>query len=112
MKPYWLTLILIGLVSVSAHADDTEIYLGNPNSQSVKPNIVFIFDTSSSMKTTVASSGGQSRLQVTQAAAIDTINGLSGVNLALMQFNTKDTSKHRGGFLDRKSTRLNSSHVR
>src|SRR5690554_3281424 len=100
MKPYWLTLILIGLVSVSAHADDTEIYLGNPNSQSVKPNIVFIFDTSSSMKTTVASSGGQSRLQVTQAAAIDTINGLSGVNLALMQFNTKDTSKHRGGFFE------------
>src|SRR5690554_7963552 len=100
MKPYWLTLILIGLVSVSAHADDTEIYLGNPNSQSVKPNIVFIFDTSSSMKTTVASSGGQSRLQVTQAAAIDTINGLSGVNLALMQFYTKDTSKHRGGFFE------------
>src|SRR5690606_5517600 len=32
------------------HADDTEIYLGEPNvSESAKPNILFIIDTSTSM---------------------------------------------------------------
>ena len=104
MKPYWLTLLLISFVSVGVHADDTEIYLGNPNAETVKPNIVFIFDTSGSMETGLDGyrppRSGEKRLDVTKRAAIDTINGLSGVNLALMQFNTKDNSLHRGGFFE------------
>lgn len=114
MKLYWLRLLLISLVCVGAHADDTEIYLGNPNATTAKPNIIFIFDTSGSMNTEVAStplinakasycvSSGwfgcnkygwkdverhQTRLEVSREAAIDTIQGLSGVNLALMEFN-------------------------
>src|SRR5690554_4510778 len=114
MKLYWLRLLLISLVCVGAHADDTEIYLGNPGSQSIQPNIVFIFDTSGSMGYEVAGTTKvadrawvctssflgiclkgemknimrhQTRLEVTRAAAIDTIEGLSGVNLALMEFN-------------------------
>src|SRR5690554_2405211 len=122
MKLYWLRLLLIGLVCVGAHADDTEIYLGNPNAETVKPNIVFIFDTSGSMRGDVTSSPKKkyidvqcnwwgecseverwrypTRLEITQDAAIDTINSLSGVNLALMQFNIHDSSQHRGGFFE------------
>src|SRR5690554_4793589 len=122
MKLYWLRLLLIGLVCVGAHADDTEIYLGNPNAETVKPNIVFIFDTSGSMRGDVTSSPKKkyidvqcnwwgecseverwrypTRLELTQKAAIDTINSLSGVNLALMQFNIHDSSQHRGGFFE------------
>src|SRR5690554_4110869 len=122
MKLYWLRLLLISLVCVGAHADDTEIYLGNPNAETVKPNIVFIFDTSGSMRKDVTSSPKKkyidvqcnwwgvcsevekwrypTRLEITQDAAIDTINSLSGVNLALMQFNIHDSSQHRGGFFE------------
>lgn len=100
MKLYWLALLMFSFISVGAHADDTEIYLGNPNAQTVKPNIIFIFDTSGSMKNVVSGSGGKTRLKITQDAAIDTINGLSGVNLALMQFNIYDNSQHRGGFFE------------
>lgn len=85
MKLYWLTLIVFGAANTLVQADDTEIYLGNPNTQTAKPNIVFIFDTSGSMATEVST--GETRLELTQAAAIDTISGLSGVNLALMRFN-------------------------
>ncbi len=149
MKLYWLTLLLMSFVSLSSHADDTEIYLGSPNTQTVKPNIIFIFDTSGSMRNTVSGStidttvrvmststnyylrkgsligdyttynipnngsytipqlgnyinryGPATRLELTQKAAIDTISGLSGVNLALMQFNIHDDSQHRGGFFE------------
>lgn len=149
MKLYWLTILLISFISIGSYADDTEIYLGNPNTQTVKPNIVFIFDTSGSMRNTVSDStmetivkveststtyylrkgsltsssntynvpnngnftipvtgtyinkfGPATRLELTQKAAIDTINGLSGVNLALMQFNIHDSSQHRGGFFE------------
>src|SRR5690554_4178761 len=135
MKLYWLRLLLIGLVCVGAHADDTEIYLGNPNSQSVKPNIVFVFDTSGSMKEELTRTGvcqvaqyedvwvpiigsigywrkvftgyvdepceigtGETRLEVSKKAAVDTINNLSGVNIALMKFNEKHPTYGHGGY--------------
>src|SRR5690554_2838351 len=82
---YWLSLILFSTANMPAHADDTELYLGTSIGQSIKSNIIFIFDTSGSMNSEVDT--GQTRLELTQAAAIDTINELSGVNLALMRFN-------------------------
>src|SRR5690554_3284652 len=131
MKKYIFMLVLLAFAG-SLQADDTEIYLGNANNNTVKPNIVFIFDTSGSMGESVTRDGkcleetgywtgkgkkrrwvstgtievdckidtGETRLEVTKRAAIDTINDLSGVNLALMQFNRHHQSYGHGGFLN------------
>src|SRR5690554_1346701 len=53
MKKYIFMLVLLAFAG-SLQADDTEIYLGNANNNTVKPNIVFIFDTSGSMSTRVS----------------------------------------------------------
>ena len=47
--------LIVGLVvGTSAFAEDTEIYLGSNQGQSVaKPNVLFILDTSGSMDTEV-----------------------------------------------------------
>lgn len=101
MKLYWLTIIAFGLMSGKLFADDTEIYLGTPDR--VNPNVIFIFDTSGSM---ADSAGSESRLQLVKRAAIDTINDISGINIALMRYNPQRTyyvsgqdAQYRGGFL-------------
>ena len=49
-----ILLLLISLVAPQAIADDTEIYIGSSaTSNTIKPNIVFIIDTSGSMGWTV-----------------------------------------------------------
>src|SRR5690606_17717043 len=85
MKLYWLTIIAFGLMSGKLFADDTEIYLGTPDR--VNPNVIFIFDTSGSM---ADSAGSESRLQLVKRAAIDTINDISGINIALMRYNRSE----------------------
>jgi type IV pilus assembly protein PilY1 len=46
---------LVVLVSASyAHADDTEIFFGNPSGNGVIPNVMFILDNSGSMRTEVS----------------------------------------------------------
>src|SRR5690554_4497674 len=127
MKKYIFMLVLLAFAG-SLQADDTEIYLGNANNNTVKPNIVFIFDTSGSMDESVTRDGkclektgywsygkwvstgtkevdckidtGETRLEVTKRAAIDTINDLSGVNLALMRFNREHPTSGHGGFFE------------
>lgn len=139
MKRYNLTLLILMLLSAFSFADDTEVYLGNPDANSIKPNVLFIFDTSGSMGKNVTyceeygtrvtdvcdkwenttcktrdwwgscirwnqtctrprqvieedvclKNTTKTRLQITQEAAQKTIQNLSGVNLALMQFNDK-----------------------
>ena len=102
MKPHWILLLLFSLIAATTQADDTEIYLGSPNSNTVKPNVVFIFDTSGSMETGLDGRrpprSGEKRLDVTKRAAINTINNLSGVNLSLMQFNIHNND--HGGFVE------------
>src|SRR5690554_3823753 len=92
MKKYGFIFFVLGLLNALAQADDTEVYLGDPNAVTAKPNVLFVFDTSGSMKDSVKGTG-KTRLQVTQEAAKNTINNLSGINIALMQFNHKRTGE-------------------
>lgn len=123
MKSRYFLILIFSFIASSAWADDTEVYLGNPDAQKVKPNVLFIFDTSGSMQNKLCDQWDEkdervcqggfdwrgrwdsclayttqkvkyckkqsslSRLQVTQNAAKKSIDNLTGVNLALMQFN-------------------------
>ncbi len=93
MKIYWSSIITFGLFSSSALADDTEIYLGTANR--VNPNVIFIFDTSGSMS---RNAGGETRLSIVKRAAKDTIKDISGINLALMEFDDKTNNQDNGGY--------------
>ncbi len=54
-----LTLVFAALTSLSLRADDTEIYLGDIDfSTDIRPNVLFIIDTSGSMDTDVQSTTG------------------------------------------------------
>ena len=65
MNPVALRRILLGLLigayaglPMAASADDTEIYLGSESlSEGVRPNVLFILDTSGSMSSTVSGTG-------------------------------------------------------
>src|SRR5690554_955349 len=137
--------VLLALFSSLSVADDIEIYLGNPDANQVRPNVLFIFDTSGSMRENVnicsetktrtveqcikrervctgsgrnrscsnqcveyesyeeeycARSTTKTRLAITQEAAKNTIENLSGINLALMQFDDKTSGNHSGGYMD------------
>ncbi|MGB7931056.1 MAG: hypothetical protein WCH04_02310, partial [Gammaproteobacteria bacterium] len=51
-----LTLVLAALTSLPLRADDTEIYLGDIDfTTDIRPNVLFIIDTSQSMDTEVQS---------------------------------------------------------
>lgn len=127
MKKLTSLIWLVCFLSVNAFADDTEVYLGNPDANTVKPNVLFIFDTSGSMANKVCieessesvCAGGyntwngfvctrwkkackveKSRLQITQEAAKKTLNKLSGINVGLMQFNDKYSGSNYGGYID------------
>ena len=103
MKLYWLTIIAFGLISGKLFADDTEIYLGTADR--TNPNVIFIFDTSGSMGA-AANSSGETRLDLVQRAAIDTIKDTSGINIALMRYGpyreyyeSGQDKQYRGGYL-------------
>ena len=50
--PMLLASLITSLLTLSAaSADDTEIYIGNNNSNTSQPNILFILDNSGSMRT-------------------------------------------------------------
>lgn len=77
------------LAAPACLADDTEIYVSNSDTDT-PPNVVFLFDTSGSMATSVYEDGQSvgSRLDVVRDAAIDVLNNVSGINIALARFNT------------------------
>jgi len=84
--------ILSGVVFVSlaaagpGTADDTEIYFGDvvsPGSQ-VRPNVLFVLDTSSSMTNT--DGGTTTRLDRMKTALHQVLDASTGVNVGLMRF--------------------------
>lgn len=117
MHLYWLTIITFGIISSHTYADDTEIYLGTADR--VKPNALFILDTSGSMATctgpnTVLKDGSNQLVPYQQEKCTDDnrsdraslvrqsvkniISNLSGINLGLMRFD--DSSNYaQGGFV-------------
>ncbi len=75
-----------GLAS-PAWADDTEIYVGanNIGNTIVKPNILFILDSSGSMAATVPGTG-KSRLDNMKEALLGLLDSVNNVNVGLMDF--------------------------
>lgn len=84
----------------SALADDTEIYVPRdlPADQQVRPNILFILDSSGSMDSPVRNSGNRTRTQVMQGVVnklIDDLKTKEDVNIGLMRF--RGTNNNQGG---------------
>ena len=73
------------VVPKPASADDTEIYFGGTTSVSVRPNILFVLDTSGSMKSTVSGTG-KTRLENMQDAMTTILTTVEDVNVGLMRF--------------------------
>ena len=69
-----------------AMADDTEIFFGNTVVNGKYPNVLFILDTSGSMKTEVGNTN-RTRMQHMQEALTNILNTATGVNVGLMRFN-------------------------
>jgi type IV pilus assembly protein PilY1 len=74
-----------GLLTIApVWADDTEIFFGGTVA-GVQPNLLFILDTSGSMRNTVPGTG-KTRLENMQDAMEELLNNLNGVNVGLMRF--------------------------
>lgn len=80
--------IMSMMTALSVQADDTEIFFGGIQDSTIKPNILFILDTSGSMNGT---DDGQTdtRLDRMKDAFTTVISGLNNVNVGLMRFNNK-----------------------
>lgn len=77
------------LLSAPALADDTEVFLGAGSASSnIKPNVLFIIDTSGSMDWD-SDTPGQSRLEVMQDALTQILNKANDINVGLMTFNSR-----------------------
>ncbi|MEM8492867.1 MAG: VWA domain-containing protein [Pseudomonadota bacterium] len=68
-------------------ADDTEIFFGDVEITDVRPNILFILDTSGSMGANVPGTGGD-RLDNVKEAMFTLLEELNNVNVGLMRFST------------------------
>ena len=81
--------ISVGLMAAypSANlADDTDIYLGAKNvSQEMRPNVLFILDTSGSMSSTVSGTG-MDRLDNMKVALNKILTDVNNINVGLMRF--------------------------
>ncbi len=117
MRLRHIASVLIGILSIYSHADDTEIYLGTPDR--IKPNVIFILDTSGSMaictgansalrdssgnllphqQTRCTNNSRSDRASLVRLAASNVIRDINGINLSLMRF---DDSRlfAEGGFI-------------
>ena len=88
------TLITFSLVfgSQSGRAEDTEIYFSGgdtniTNENVIRPNVLFILDTSGSMTNTLSGdSENRSRIEVLRDSMSEIIQEIDNVNLGLMRF--------------------------
>ncbi len=86
------TLVTVqGIVS----ADDTEIYFSSGSStgntgEVIRPNILFILDTSGSMTETIPEAGGAKRIDVLKDAVKQVITDVEDVNVGLMRYTNDD----------------------
>ena len=88
------SLSLVFATSIS-RADDTEIYFssGSATESVLRPNVLFILDTSGSMLTVTDS--GQTRIDELKDAMETVLDSLNDVNVGLMRFN--DAQSQEGG---------------
>ncbi len=79
------SFIATALLCTPAWADDTEIYFGGTTTSiSVKPNVLFILDTSGSMTSTDGT--GTTRLNRMKDALTKILNSAQDLNVGLMRF--------------------------
>ncbi len=69
----------------SSWADDTEIFMSTENENSVKPNVLFIFDTSGSMNRNVSGTN-DSRIDVMRDVMTTFITNISNLNIGMARF--------------------------
>ena len=91
MKPDLLNTLLCSFCftlsfGTAVLADDTDIYLGDPDASIVRPNILFVLDTSDSMGKEVTGTG-KDRLGNMRDAMRQIVLDLDNVNVGLMRFN-------------------------
>ena len=78
-----LTVSALSLAPV--WADDTEIFFGDVNTAGARPNVLFIIDTSGSMRETVSGTG-KDRLDNVKDGFRELLTNLNDVNVGLMRF--------------------------
>ena len=81
--------VLIGAMTtlppMTTIADDTEIYLGaSAGGEAIRPNVLFILDTSGSMAASIDSNGD--RLDHMKGAFFQIMNEVNNINVGLMRF--------------------------
>lgn len=110
-----VSAFLYGVMTFNtALADDTEIYVPKdlPADQQVRPNILFILDSSGSMGHQVPNTGRKTRTQVMQQVVnnlIDDLKAKEDVNIGFMRFN--GTNNNQGGRILRPIQRLTTSNA-
>lgn len=73
--------------SFPLYADDTEIFFAEPAAvENTRPNVLFILDTSGSMRTNVGDTG-VNRMEHMKAAIHTVLDSVTDVNIGLMRFN-------------------------
>jgi Tfp pilus tip-associated adhesin PilY1 len=100
----------------TALADDTEIYVPKdlPADQQIRPNILFILDSSGSMDTTVDNSGGLNRNQVLKNVVknlIDNLKTKENVNIGFMRFRGLNNNNEQGGHIMSPVQRLTNTNA-
>lgn len=92
-------------LNTPVYADDTEIYLGaTPDASSIKNNILFVLDTSFSMKNKVDVNGDgdtddpedESRIAILQSALDSIITGLDNANVGYVRMNGAESPTKSG----------------
>lgn len=78
--------LMTGVPPTTTLADDTEVYLGSSaNQEGVRPNVLFILDTSGSMSAEVAGTG-KDRLDNMKDAFVQIMDSSNNINVGLMRF--------------------------
>ena len=109
---YFFSVFLLTLSAATTapvYADDTEIYLGvDPDSSTIKHNILFVLDTSFSMKSDVKVDNNNdgdtndpgenlgSRISVLQSAMNSLITGLDNANVGYVRMNGSESPTQSG----------------
>jgi len=81
-----LSFFLVMLYAPYSLADDTEIFFSNSVSTAIKPNVMFVMDTSGSMSN--KDGGSTSRLDRMKSALSSMIEQATNVNIGIMRFIT------------------------
>jgi len=94
---FLITSFLLVFSSGAVRADDTEIYFssGSATDSVLRPNILFILDTSGSMEITASGGSGEKRIDELKDAMESVLNSINDVNVGLMRFN--DAQPQDGG---------------